>query len=254
MSTDFSNVDFLKRFNNLHNLECLKFGYCKGILLNQCESLNFASFKLKELKFIRNYWNIDVTFLMIKYLGAPLQRLFVENPTILLIDNISIYCPNLISLKIRINNVNIDLSFLSSLKKLRIRILNIIINNNINDFFINLANNIPININKISINGVNINEFLQYKEFLENCHNSFEMINLNYSIDYEILKIVLNYIERSNNNLKIIGIMGLDKKMNDEELKLLDQIKAKGVKIVEYYTDPLCVRERVIVCNNQFLY
>ncbi|EXX72303.1 uncharacterized protein OCT59_023819 [Rhizophagus irregularis] len=254
MSTDFSNVDFLKRFNNLHNLECLKFGYCKGILLNQCESLNFVSFKLKELEFIRNYWNIDVTFLMIKYLGAPLQRLFVENPTILLIDNISIYCPNLISLKIRINNVNIDLSFLSSLKKLRIRILNIIINNNINDFFINLANNIPININKISINGVNINEFLQYKEFLENCHNSFEMINLNYSIDYEILKIVLNYIERSNNNLKIIGIMGLDKKMNDEELKLLDQIKAKGVKIVEYYTDPLCVRERVIVCNNQFLY
>jgi hypothetical protein len=56
MSTDFSNVDFLKRFNNLHNLECLKFGYCKGILLNQCESLKFASFKLKELEFIRNYW------------------------------------------------------------------------------------------------------------------------------------------------------------------------------------------------------
>ncbi|RGB39548.1 hypothetical protein C1646_689491 [Rhizophagus diaphanus] len=72
------------------------------------------------------------------------------------------------------------------------------------------------------------------------------MINLNYSVDYDILKIVLNYIERSNDNLKIIGIMGLDKKMNDEELKLLDQIKAKGVKIVEYYTDPLCVREIVI--------
>ncbi|PKB93141.1 hypothetical protein RhiirA5_442190, partial [Rhizophagus irregularis] len=48
------------------------------------------------------------------------------------------------------------------------------------------------------------------------------------------LKIVLNYIERSNNNLKTLGMVNLDKELNDEELKLLNQIKDKGVKIVEF--------------------
>ncbi|EXX53287.1 hypothetical protein RirG_245270 [Rhizophagus irregularis DAOM 197198w] len=61
------------------------------------------------------------------------------------------------------------------------------------------------------------------------------MINLNHTIELEFLKIVLNYIERSNNNsLKIFGMMNLDKELNDEELKLLNQIKAKGVRIMEF--------------------
>ncbi|CAB5217156.1 unnamed protein product [Rhizophagus irregularis] len=208
-TTNFINVN-LKSFNNLYNLEYLKFNHCEGILLNQCE---FLSFKLKELSFRRNIWNVDVTSLMIKYLGASLQRLIIiENLSNHFIENISMYCPNLIFLE-----------------------LNIITSYNINTtFFINLAN---INVSKITIYiyPYASNRFLKFKEFLENCHNSFEMINLNHTIELEFLKIVLNYIERSNNNsLKIFGMMNLDKELNDEELKLLNQIKAKGVRIMEF--------------------
>ncbi|POG69840.1 uncharacterized protein OCT59_023820 [Rhizophagus irregularis] len=230
---DFSNVS-LKRFNDLYNLKYLKFIFCKGILLYQCEGLNFSSFKLKELSFIRDYWNVNVTSLMIKYLGVSLQSLFVENPIISLIENISTYCPNLIFLKIRIY-LHVDLSVIQLFKNLRTRLLSITISYNVDKFFINLANNIPINIREISIYIYSRipNKFLKFKEFLENCHNSFEMINLNQIIGLELLKIVLNYIERSNNSLKVLG-MKLDKKLNDEELKLLNRIKAKEVKIVEF--------------------
>jgi hypothetical protein len=237
-NSDFSNVN-LKSFNNLYNLEYLIFEICKGISLNQCEFLNYASFNLKGLSFRRNIWNIDITSLMIKYLGSSLQRLSIENPTILLIENISKYCQNLIFLKIRIN-FHIDLSILSFFKNLKTRILNINISfyysNNINEFFIHLANNIPININRISIHLLSSDIFLRLKEFLENCHNGFEMINLNHIIELDFLKIILNYIERSNNNLKILGLAKLDGELNDEELKLLNQIKAKGVKIVDFYS------------------
>ncbi|PKY58134.1 hypothetical protein RhiirA4_479788 [Rhizophagus irregularis] len=232
---DFSNVS-LKRFNYLYNLEYLKFEYCKGILLNQCESLNFSSFKLKELSFKRNYWNVDVTSLMIKYLGASLQRLLVETPTKSLIENISMYCPNLIFLKIRIC-LRVDLSVIQSFKNLRTRILSITTLYDTDKFFINLANNISINIGKIFFFSYsrNSSKFLKFKEFLENCHNRFEMISLNYIIELEFLKIVLNYIERSNNSLKVLGMMKC-KNLNDEELKLLNLIKAKGVEIVDYST------------------
>ncbi|CAB4439231.1 unnamed protein product [Rhizophagus irregularis] len=145
------------------------------------------------------------------------------------------YCPNLIFLEIIIYSY-IDLSVLGFLKNLRIRILDIDISYNIDNFFINLANNIPINISKISISiylGELNKSFLKFKEFLENCNNSFEIINLNRIIESQLLEIVLNYIERSNNSLKILG-MKLNEKLNDKELKLLNQIKAKGVKIVEF--------------------
>ncbi|PKY52254.1 hypothetical protein RhiirA4_469765 [Rhizophagus irregularis] len=236
---DFNNIN-LKSLNNLYNLEYLLFEICKGLLLNQCEILKFTSFKLKSLSFKRNLWNVDVTSLMIKYLGSSLLRLLIENPTIPLIENISLYCPNLVFLKIRIN-FHIDLSVLSFFNNLRIRILNINIfyyySNNINEFFINLANNIPINIINISIHLLNSNSFLRFKEFLENCHNNFEIINLNHMIELQFLKIILNYIERSNNNnLKILGMTKLDKELNNEELNLLNQIKSKGIKIVDYYS------------------
>ncbi|CAG8619949.1 473_t:CDS:1 [Rhizophagus irregularis] len=236
---DFSNVS-LKRFNYLYNLEYLKFEYCKGILLNQCESLNFSSFKLKELSFKHNYWNVDVASLMIKYLGASLQRLLVETPSSSLIKNISIYCPNLIFLEIIIDS-HIDLSVIQLFKNLRTRILSIsTLCDDTDKFFINLANNISINIDKIFINSYSRNssrllKYKKYKEFLENCHNRFEMINLKYIIELEFFKIVLNYIERSNNSLKVLGMMKC-KKLNDEELKLLNLIKAKGVEIVNYST------------------
>ncbi|CAB4377396.1 unnamed protein product [Rhizophagus irregularis] len=234
VKSDFINVN-LKSFNNLYNLEYLIFESCEGILLSQCEILKFASFKLKELSFIRNEWNADVTSLIIKYLGESLQKLLIEDPTIQLIENISMYCPNLIFLEIRIY-LYIDLSVLSFLKNLRIRILNIKISCNIDKiFFINLANNIPNNISKISFS-IYFCDFRlsKLKEFLENCHNSFEIINLNHIIESQLLEIVLNYIERSNNSLKILGMMKLNEKLNDKELKLLNQIEAKGVKIVEF--------------------
>ncbi|PKK67770.1 hypothetical protein RhiirC2_851929 [Rhizophagus irregularis] len=236
IACDFSNVS-LKRFNYLYNLEYLKFEYCKGILLNQCESLNFSSFKLKELSFKLNYWNVDVTSLMFKYLGASLQRLLVETPTKSLIENISMYCPNLIFLKIRIC-LRVDLSVIQLFKNLRTRILSITTLYDTDKFFINLANNISINIGKIFLFSYsrNSSKFLKFKKFLENCHNSFEMISLNYIIELEFLKIVLNYIERSNNSLKVLGMMKLGKELNDEELKLLNLIKAKGVEIVHYNT------------------
>ncbi|CAB4435866.1 unnamed protein product [Rhizophagus irregularis] len=238
IACDFSNVS-LKRFNYLYNLEYLKFISCKGILLNQCESLNFSSFKLKELSFKHNYWNVDVTSLMIKYLGASLQRLLVETPTSSLIKNISIYCPNLIFLEIIIDS-HIDLSVIQLFKNLRTRILSISTLCDTDKFFINLANNISINIDKIFIHSYSRNssrllKYKKYKEFLENCHNRFEMINLKYIIELEFLKIVLNYIERSNNSLKVLGMMKC-KNLNDEELKLLNLIKAKGVEIVDYST------------------
>ncbi|CAG8490239.1 uncharacterized protein OCT59_023881 [Rhizophagus irregularis] len=226
---DFSNVN-LKSFNDLYNLEYLKFGYCKGILLNQCESLNFSSFKLKELLFICNYWNIGVTSLMIKYLGASLKRLSIESPIISLIENISMYCLNLIFLKIRIN-FHIDLSVVECFKNLRTRALSLSILYDIR-FFEYLANNISISISEISIY-INSCDTVKFKEFLENCHGSFEVINLNQIIGLELLKIVLNYIERSNNYLKVLS-MKLDKELNDEELKLLNLIKAKGIEIVEF--------------------
>ncbi|CAB4482368.1 uncharacterized protein OCT59_019849 [Rhizophagus irregularis] len=239
---EFTKCDFnivsLKSFSNLYNLKYLTFESCKGtILLDQCEILNFASLKLKELSFKRNNWNVDVTSLMIKYLGESLQRLIlIENLTIPVVENISMYCPNLVFLRIRIDN-SFNLLVLPYLKNLRISILNINISyynsNNVNEIFINLANNIPINISKISIYSCNFNKF---GEFLKNCHNNFEIINLNHIIELEFLKIILNYIERSNNSLKIFGMAGLSKELNDEELKLLDQIKAKGVKIVEFYS------------------
>ncbi|CAB4380515.1 unnamed protein product [Rhizophagus irregularis] len=127
-NANFVNVN-LKSLNNLNNLECLIFESCGGLLLNQCEILNFASFKLKELSLKHNKWDGDATLSIIKYLGEPLQKISVENITIPLIENISLYCPNLILLKIGIfpNNELYEL-----------------------EFYRKLANNVPINVSKIS--------------------------------------------------------------------------------------------------------
>ncbi|GET58458.1 hypothetical protein GLOIN_2v1844220 [Rhizophagus irregularis DAOM 181602=DAOM 197198] len=140
------------------------------------------------------------------------------------------YCLNLIFLKIRIN-FHIDLSVVECFKNLRTRALSLSILYDIR-FFEYLANNISISISEISIY-INSCDTVKFKEFLENCHGSFEVINLNQIIGLELLKIVLNYIERSNNYLKVLS-MKLDKELNDEELKLLNLIKAKGIEIVEF--------------------
>ncbi|CAB4481336.1 hypothetical protein RhiirA5_410420 [Rhizophagus irregularis] len=233
IDTDFNNNVGLKNFKNLYNLKYLYFVTCKSILLDQCEGLNFASLKGLSLK--RNIWNNDVTSLMIKYLGASLKSLLIGNLSKPLIENILMFCSNLILLRITFFfNFNFDLSILSYFKNLRIRTLIINISYNSHEFFINLANNIPNNITEISIHSHCYNRLLRFKDFLENCHNNFKIINLNYFIKLEFLNIVLNYIERSNNSLEILGMQKLDKELNDEESKLLNQIKDKGVKIVEF--------------------
>ncbi|CAG8684833.1 3523_t:CDS:2 [Rhizophagus irregularis] len=128
-----------------HSLVHIEF---KNIRFNNI--LKVASFKLKELSIICNKWNAGDTSLMVKYFGTSLQRLLVEPLTINLIENISMYCPNLIYLKLGIYSCT-NLSVLAYFKNLKTKMLSITIFHDIDKFFINLANNIPINVSKISI-------------------------------------------------------------------------------------------------------
>ncbi|RIA93398.1 hypothetical protein C1645_819370 [Glomus cerebriforme] len=230
---NFCNISF-KNFINLCNLKYLKFVNCKGMISSdQYEILNHASFDLRELIFIRNTWCDNCTPLLIKYLGASLKELIlVENLKVPIIENISIYCLNLITLEIEIDYY-VELLVFPYFKNLKIRVLDIIIYS-YHDMDELIANNLPISIKEISIRFHNFHS-LYFKKFLENCHNCLEIINLNHFIELEFLKIILNYIERSNNSLKFLGITNLEKVLNDEESNLLDQIKAKGVKIVNFY-------------------
>ncbi|GBC12424.2 hypothetical protein GLOIN_2v1873867 [Rhizophagus irregularis DAOM 181602=DAOM 197198] len=56
-----------------------------GNITNNSLNLSKLIIKLTQTR----GWNDDVTSLMIKYLGESLQRLLIENPTIQLIENIS---------------------------------------------------------------------------------------------------------------------------------------------------------------------
>jgi hypothetical protein len=246
---NFSNISF-KNFINLCNLKYLLFFNCDGtkISLDQCETLKYASFKLKKLgfrndgdkddneEFIR--WNNDIiTSLMIKYFGESLQELVLFNePNGSSIKDISTYCPNLIKLEIK----TADLSIIPYIKTLKMKILNIVDNMNYSwdvdeypasiEVFKSLASNLPTDVKEISLNSYGID---CVKEFFENCnHCNLEVINVS-SLGLEILEAILNYIERSNNDLKICG-MKILRDLKDEELRLLDQIKAKGVKIEDF--------------------
>ncbi|PKC75880.1 hypothetical protein RhiirA1_448263 [Rhizophagus irregularis] len=241
-SMEFENVDFdfisFKNFINLSNLKYLNFHNCKGGSLDQFEILKFSSFKLKELIFNEPTWNIDILLFIIKYLGSSLQKLSLTKIliTIPLIENILIYCSNLITLEITIHS-NVDLLIFSYLKNLKIRNLYLHFFEEFNniDLFINSSNNLPINIKELSFYFVSSFNLLYFKEFLENCHNNnLKIINSNYLINLEFLKIILDYIEKNNNNLMILGILELEKNWNDDEMILLDKIKSNGVKIVDF--------------------
>lgn len=239
---EFENIDFsfisFKNFINLSNLKYLNFNNCIGGSSDQFEILKFASFKLKELIISESIWNKDNLLFIIKYLGPSLQKLSLTKIliTIPLIENISIYCLNLITLEITIQS-NMDLLIFSFLKNLKIRklYLNFFEEFDNIDLLINLANNLPIDIKELSFYFVSSLNLLYFKKFLENCHNNnLEIINSNYLIDLEFLEIILDYIEKNNNNLMILGILELEKNWNDDEMILLDKIKSNGVKIVDF--------------------
>ncbi|GBC09168.1 hypothetical protein RclHR1_08650011 [Rhizophagus clarus] len=233
---DFSFVSF-ENFINLSNLKYLSFHNCLEGSLDKFEILKFASFKLKELIFTgKNNWKIDHLLLMIKYFGSSLQKLSLSNLiTIPLIENILTYCSNLITLEITIYS-NMDLSIFSYLSNLKIRKLYLSFPDKYNDIslFVNLANNLPISIKEISFQFDPSFNLLYFKEFLDNCYNNLEIINSNYLIDLEFLKIILNYIEKNNHNLLILGIINLEKQWNDDEMNILDKIKNNGVKFNEF--------------------
>jgi hypothetical protein len=236
----FSKIS-LKKFINLYNLKYLNFTNCKALLIEQCDILKFSSFKLKELTLNNNTWKQNITLSLIEYLGESLQKLhFVGNITIPIIDHLSTYCLNLNSLKIRITP-EIDFSIFPYFKNLRISKLILHINNRTsrNRFTDNITENltknfIPINTKEISI-FFYYNNFHDLEAFLENCHHSLETINLSINNNLENLKIILNYIEKNNDNkLKLLGMKKLERMLRDEETILLDQIKARGVKFVDF--------------------
>ncbi|PKY21976.1 hypothetical protein RhiirB3_435739 [Rhizophagus irregularis] len=235
---NFKNIS-LKNFISLHNLKYLKFHYCCGLLLDEIDILTFASFKLEELILSCNDWNHNITASIIKYLGESLQSLllFSENLTISIMKNLSIYCLNLNTLDIETKYLTFPDLFTNYFKNLRIRILHIKFNYHyeLRDLlFTNLAINLPINLKEITIRS---RRYKYFKKFLENCHNNnLEIIHFNCNIDLEFLETILNFIERTNSKLKLLSIFNIDNcfKNNKKSSELLDQIKAKGVKIVDF--------------------
>jgi hypothetical protein len=239
---DFSDISF-KKFIKLYNLKHIKFVNSKDIKPNdRYEILQFASFKLKKLEFRINVWKENIGPTIIKYLGTSLQCLIINDEIITnsMIENISLYCLNLITLEIVISGFDhFDISIFPYFKNLVIRKLNITIidsyGNDMSEMFINLAESLPINLKEVSfgLNSRSNYDQLYYKIFLENYHNHLEKINLSQSlIGSKFFKIIFNYIEKSNNGLEILNLAKIERSLNNEELKLLDEIRAKGTKIV----------------------
>jgi hypothetical protein len=238
---DFSNTSF-KNLINLYNLNYLRFDKCDCIkLLDQFEIFQFASFKLKRLEFILNEWNKNIMSTIIKYLGTSLQFLLLnESITIPMIEKISLYCLNLITLEILVSGFDhFDLSLSPYFKKLIVRKLNIIITDSygidMSEMFINLSKSLPVNVKEISfgLNYDNAYDQYYYEIFLENCYHHLEKINLyQLLVGPEFLNSILSYIVKNNNNLITLNLVKTKSIWNDDEIILFNKIKAKGVKIV----------------------
>jgi hypothetical protein len=217
----FSHFYIFDKLIKFSNLKYLKFVNCYNMLQNQIfETLKLASFELKELMFIDN--NEIITINMIKYLGASLQRLLLKgnNLTTYILENLSTYCSNLITLEI------------DTLNHKQMYNRNMFAFYGVNDYEIKTSVNLPTSVKEISLYfNYLYHSFISYGEFLDNCHVGLEIINLSLSNSFIPLKGILNYIKRSNNSLKFLGIMGSYNDLNDKELKLLDRIKAEGVKV-----------------------
>ncbi|GBB99814.1 hypothetical protein RclHR1_03640010 [Rhizophagus clarus] len=225
----FSNNYIFNELIKFSNLKYLKFSNCEDALLDhQYEILNLASFKLKDLMLIDldNFYN-KIKLNMIKYLGASLQKLLLKGgiPTTPILESVSTYCLNLITLEIDTLSYAYHLSSFSYTGDYSVE----------KQLFKDLAK-LPTSLKEISLFYYLCNPLVSFKYFLDNCHVCLEIINLNGSVNSLLpLEVILNYINRCNNSLKFLGIMGSYNDLNDDELKFLDQIKAKEV-IVDFYS------------------
>uniref|UniRef100_U9TAS7 Uncharacterized protein n=1 Tax=Rhizophagus irregularis (strain DAOM 181602 / DAOM 197198 / MUCL 43194) TaxID=747089 RepID=U9TAS7_RHIID len=143
-------------------------------------------------------------------------------------------------------NFNVQ-NFSSNLTKLDLLTLSFYLRGEgIENEFLNNISNLCLNLRKLIVKFPEIDSLVNIdftnSNFKEVNFNSFNnLYNLKYlrfekclNLDLKLLKVVLDYIERSNNSLKIFGMTKLDKKLKLEESKLLNIIKSKGVKIMEF--------------------
>ncbi|POG62475.1 hypothetical protein GLOIN_2v1785264 [Rhizophagus irregularis DAOM 181602=DAOM 197198] len=205
-----------------NKLEAFKIFIRYSLLSYIFSSLEFQKHSLVYIEFVAisfqltiksNIWNDKVTSSIIKYLGESLQKLYFHGDlTILIIEYLSLYCLNLNNLKITIDP-EIVFSLIPYFKNLRIR--------NFYSVFSDF---------QYTIFGFKHTFLLE--AFFENLPHHFETISLNINIHSEYLKIILNYIKKENNSLKFFGMGKLERVLNDEETKLLDQIRARGVSLI----------------------
>ncbi|PKC67069.1 hypothetical protein RhiirA1_535139 [Rhizophagus irregularis] len=234
VSLDFVYINFkgvsFENLKGLSNLKYLKFRNCKKITLENCEELRSSSFELLELSIQSPKLKSEVKIMMIKYLGGSLRRLMIDKPTILIIDAL-LNCSYLETLDIRISS-NVTLQVLQNFSKLSnliIKNLNITSSSDcrLDGIFKNLAKNLPTNVKVVSIRCPH--SYNNTKQFLDNVHCKLTTINLQ-DIKFNNFEPILNYIERSNNNLKFLGIATL----RNEKSNVLKMIEEKGIKVVEF--------------------
>ncbi|CAG8488717.1 11581_t:CDS:1 [Funneliformis caledonium] len=230
----------LQSMINLYNLKSLEINSCHGMTLELCKIFHLASFKLKELIILGNNWETSITITIIKYLGITLQQLRIIKITLELMEIISQYCLNLVTLYISLE-YNINPSIFPYFKNLKIKNLNIMpqyISSEDGELktldLDKLATNFSKDVIKVSLFSCQFMKKEILSSFLNNCPNHIITLNLRKKLDTEYLEIILNYIKKKNNNLKFLGFFGLDKILSNEELKMINQIKEKGIKLVEF--------------------
>ncbi|GBB94049.1 hypothetical protein RclHR1_02280022 [Rhizophagus clarus] len=225
VSLDFVYINFkgvsFRKFKDLSNLKYLKFHNCKKITLENCEDLK--SFKLRELSIQSPKLKSEVKILMIRYFGGSLHRLIIDKPTIPIIEEM-LSCSHLETLDVKIGS-NVTLEVLEQFKRLNIKNLNLSSSSDCKDcVFKNLAKNLPLSVKVVTIRYPRSHNT---KQFLDNVHCYLTTINLQNKIKFDP---ILDYIERSNNQLKRLGVATLE----NNKSNILKRIEDKGVKVVDF--------------------